>query len=52
MQSKIFTVSAAYLFNLFVIYLFRQRDCKKKKKKKKFYPWAAHDYFLFHPAGG
>ena len=31
--------------NLFVIYLFRQRDYKKRS----FYPRAARDYFLFHP---
>ena len=33
--------------NLFVAYLFRQRDCKIS-----FYRRSACDYFLFHPAGG
>ena len=46
MQSNIFIVS--YLFKYFMVYLFRQRDCKIKS----FYPWAAHDYFLLHPADG
>ena len=42
MQSNIFIVSAAYLIFL----------DKEIAKKKSFYPRAARDYFLFHPAGG
>ena len=34
--------------NRFVIYLFLDKEIAKIS----FYPRAAHDYFLFHPAGG
>ena len=47
-QSKIFTVSAAYLFKSFSRISFQT----KRWPKKSFYPMAARDNFLFHPAGG
>ena len=47
-KSTIFTVSAAYLFKSFCHISFLDKEIAKIS----FYPRAAHDYFLFHPAGG
>ena len=46
MQSKIFTVSAAYFFKSFCFISF-----ETKIAKKSFYSLVVCDYFLFHPAG-
>ena len=47
-----FSLYQLLIFLIFLSYIFLDKEIAKKKKKKKFYPWAAHDYFLFHPAGG